>query len=386
MPLTVVADENIPGLEQVSGPGLNLQIMPGRGIDARHLRQADALLVRSVTPVNHSLLAGSPVSFVGSATSGVDHVDLDYLRRHSIGFAAAPGANADSVVDYVFSVLAVMAIDHGLDWLQTRIGVVGAGQVGGRLLRRLASLGIEARVSDPFVEAASLPSPHARCDIGAVLECPVVTLHTPLTRQGAHPTYHLLDAGRLSRLRSDQLLINAARGAVVDNGALLARLGKAPAAHVALDTWEGEPDIDPALLQAVTLATPHIAGYSLDGKWRATRMIVEALRAHFGLDDSHVATGEDSTRVLDRPLPQPGESRSHWLSRCILGAYDVRLEDRRMRALLALPAAQRPVDFDRQRRDYPVRRELSHSAYTGELTDWEASALTALGFTLPQPK
>lgn len=385
MSLTVVADENIPGLEQISAPGLNLQVLPGREITSRHLRQADALLVRSVTRVDADLLDGSPVRFVGTATSGLDHVDQHLLQRRSIGFAAAPGANADSVVDYVFSTLAVMAIDQGLDWLDSRIGVVGAGQVGGRLLRRLSALGVETRVCDPYVATASLPAPGSHCDIGAVLDCPVVTLHTPLTRGGEHPTHHLLDATRLSWLRHDQLLINAARGAVVDNEALLATLQARPAIRVALDTWEDEPAIDTTLLQKVRLATPHIAGYSLDGKWRATRMIVDALRRHFGLDEPRFDTREEDVAVLDAPLPQSGETRSHWLSRCILGAYDVRLEDRRMRTMSALSAAERRVDFDRQRRDYPVRREFSHFAFAGGLSDWQVRALRALGFTLPQP-
>lgn len=384
MSLTIVADENIVGLEQLNCPGWTLLTLPGRAITPQHLRQADALLVRSVTAVNASLLAGSPVTFVASATSGVDHIDQDYLKRHDIGFAAAPGANADSVVDYVFAALAVMAIDHGIDWLNARIAVLGAGQVGGRLLQRLDRLGIDTRICDPFLS----PSSTRFTDIEEALDCDILTLHTPLSTQGDHPTHHLLDAKRVTSLKDGQVLINAARGAVVDNRALLARLREAQSPFVILDTWEGEPDIDPTLLQEVTLATPHIAGYGMDGKWRATRMVLAALQSHFQLEDSREGEQENglTSRYIDTPQCVPGESRLHWLSRCILLAYDLRLDDTRMRAMQNLPAEARRTDFDRQRRYYPVRREFSGFTFAGAQSQWQFDALTAVGFSCAQPR
>lgn len=394
MSLTIVADENIAGLEQLNRPGWTLLTLPGRAITPQHLRQADALLVRSVTAVNASLLAGSPVTFVATATSGLDHIDLDYLQRHDIGFAAAAGANADSVVDYVFAALAVMALDHGIDWLNARIAVLGAGQVGGRLLQRLDRLGVDTRICDPFLSQSllverqlSLSQTHF-IDLEEALSCDILSLHTPLSKQGDYPTHHLLDAKRVASLKEGQVLINAARGAVVDNRALLARLREAHAPFVVLDTWEGEPDIDPTLLQEVTLATPHIAGYGTDGKWRATRMILAALQSHFQLEGSRADDGENgpSSSPVDTPQCLPGESRLHWLSRCILLAYDLRLDDTRMRATQNLPAEARRTDFDRQRRHYPVRREFSGFTFVNVQSQWQLDALTAVGFSCTQPR
>ncbi len=339
----IVADENIPGLEQRLPTGATLARVPGRELDAASLAVADALLVRSVTQVNEALLANTPVRFVGSATSGIDHIDRDYLASAGIAFAYAPGANANAVVEYVLT--AIAAVDDYLARLLDggRVGIVGYGHIGHALARRLRLLGVACAVYDPWLpeegrrDAASLDD---------VLSCDVVTCHAELTTREPFPSLHLFDADVLSALGRQQLLVNASRGPVIDNKALLARLGAANAPAVVLDVWEGEPAIDAALLEVVVFGTPHIAGYSLEGKLRGSAMLLEALSACFESDTAQ-SSGADQ-RVL--------EATSAELSAVLAANYAIERDDAELRA--AVCEANPASEFDRLRRDYRERSEL----------------------------
>lgn len=275
--MKIVADENIAFAAEVFGPLGELVLLPGRMIKRADLEQADILLVRSVTQVNCALLEGTPVRFVGSCTIGTDHVDTVWLAQHNIAFAHAPGCNARAVVEYVLSALLALHVDF-LDG--RRIGIVGCGNVGSRLLRCLQQAGANVCAYDPFLDDASLPL----VNFDSLLQCEVICLHTPLTHSGAYPTFHLFGDAEIARLRSGTVLLNAGRGAVIDNVALLQRLLQQHDLHVVLDVWENEPAIDVALLEQVAIGTPHIAGYSAEGKWRGTAMVYEALCCHLGRD------------------------------------------------------------------------------------------------------
>ena len=278
--MLIIADENMPFVREWFAPFGTVRTLPGRALTADQVRDADALLVRSVTRVNRELLQGSRVRFVGSATSGIEHVDADYLRAQGIGCASAPGCNATAVVEYVLSCLC--ALDGVLEKLLAGgvVGIIGLGNVGARLTQRLQALGIHCVGYDPFLTPQSgLPL----CDLDTVLNADVVCCHTPLTATGAYPTRHLLDIERLRRLRKDAVLINAGRGAVVDNAALLDLLRERDDVRAVLDVWESEPAIELALLDAVTLATPHIAGYSWDGKVAGTRAVLDSFCGFFHL-------------------------------------------------------------------------------------------------------
>ncbi|NQX89836.1 MAG: 4-phosphoerythronate dehydrogenase, partial [Halioglobus sp.] len=218
MTLKIVADENIPGLQRDPDHGVKLSRVAGRGIQAEHLTDADILLVRSVTRVDQSLLSESPVRFVGSATSGFDHIDRTYLQRRGIVFAHAPGANANAVVEYVLT--AIAAVGDTLEELLhgAAVGIIGYGHVGSALAARLHDLGIDHKVYDPWLDPAVVGSAASLDD---VLDCSVVTLHPELTHAKPWPSYHLLGAEELSQLRPNTLLINASRGAIIDNQALL---------------------------------------------------------------------------------------------------------------------------------------------------------------------
>ena len=271
--MLIVADENIPLLDAFFAGFGEIRRYPGRSIDAACVKDADVLLVRSVTQVDRRLLEGSQVRFVGTCTIGTDHrTGLLCPSRHSL--EQCTSCNARGVVDYVLGSLLTLAELDGAKLSERVYGVVGAGQVGERLVRVLHGLGWKVLVCDPPRQAreggdfVSLDTLLQTCD--------AISLHTPLQRDGEYPTWHLLGADQLARLRPGTWLINASRGPVVDNQALRELLLDREDVHAVLDVWEGEPQVSLDLADLCTLATPHIAGYSLDGKQRGTAQIYQA--------------------------------------------------------------------------------------------------------------
>jgi erythronate-4-phosphate dehydrogenase len=353
--LSILADENIPAVEHYVGALGRVQRCTGRTLRSAQLAGVDVLLVRSVTQVNEQLLAGSAVRFVGTATSGVDHVDQAWLQRRGIGFRHAPGSNANSVVEYVLA--AIAAVGEHLDKLLAggSVGIVGYGHIGRAVAARLERLGIRHKVYDPWLDQHSLPQAAGWDEL---LCCDVISLHPELTHERPWPSFHLIEAEALSRLQPGCLLINASRGAVLDNTALRQHLADNAAVDVVLDVWEGEPRVNPELLRLVRLGTAHIAGYSLDGKLLATRMLVEAMSAHFGLpwQDPGSAAGEPPTIALAQELERAALIRH--LLRC---RYRIEEDDTALRKVALGDPAAATAGFDRLRRDYPPRRELCGS-------------------------
>lgn len=380
--LHIVADENIPfareALEALGG----VRLLPGRRMDAAAVADADALWVRSVTPVGPELLAGSRVGFVGSATAGTDHVDRAYLREQGIAFAHAPGSNASSVADYVMAALLAVAArkeephHRGYDARPLRAktaGVVGCGHVGSRVARRLEALGLRVLRNDPPLaeEAARDGRAHDFVSLERVLaEADLVTLHTPLTRAGPHPTFHLLDADALAAMQHGAWLVNTARGAVVDGTALEEALHGGTLAAAVLDVWEDEPTPDPALAARADVATPHIAGYAYDGKVEGTAMLYRALCQHLDVEPRWFAEDvlrTDGDRVARATAfrltaPDPSLAETPWLHALARQLYDVRRDDRALRDALGAPDPGAPdsgAAFQRLRRDYPRRRAFA---------------------------
>ncbi|MCO7594187.1 MULTISPECIES: 4-phosphoerythronate dehydrogenase PdxB [Pseudomonas] len=354
--MLIVADENIPLLDAFFAGFGEIRRYPGRSIDAACVKDADVLLVRSVTQVDRQLLAGSQVRFVGTCTIGTDHLDLDYFAEAGIHWSSAPGCNARGVVDYVLGSLLTLAELDGVDLAKRVYGVVGAGQVGERLVRVLHGLGWKVLVCDPLRQAREGGD---FVSLETILEqCDAISLHTPLQREGAHPTWHLLGAGQLARLRAGAWLINASRGPVVDNQALRELLLEREDVHAVLDVWEGEPQVDLVLADLCTLATPHIAGYSLDGKQRGTAQIYQAFCRW---------RGEPEQVQLADLLPAPALARLDldaaadpaWaLATLCRAVYDPRRDDADFRRSLSdVPAEQRAA-FDLLRKHYPQRREI----------------------------
>jgi len=372
MSLSILADENIPAVDRYFAGLGETRLVDGRQLKPEQLAGADVLLVRSVTRVNAALLADSPVQFVGTATSGVDHIDREYLAGAGVGFASAPGANANSVVEYVLAMIA--AVDDTLERLMSggSVGVVGYGAIGRSLVVRLQRLGIQTRVYDPWLNQAAVPG---AVTLGDVLACDVVSLHPELTTQQPWPSFHLLGSDQLSTLHDGQLLINASRGEVVDTQALCRLLtgGKGPV--TVLDVWEDEPDIGTELASQVRIGTAHIAGYSLDGKLAGTRMLRDALLAHLGLERTTGGDADADTPIIEVTGDCSGPDL---VRRLIQERYDIWQDHRLLRASLEEP--EPAVAFDRLRKEYRVRRELAGTtvSITGA-TDEQMALVRALG-------
>lgn len=345
--MKIVADENIPFVRELFSPLGEVITRPGRAIVNKDVRDADVLLVRSVTQVNESLLNKSLIKFVGTCTIGTDHLDNSYLESRDIVYASAPGCNARAVVQYVFAVLAM------LDRLDNRqnVVIVGAGNVGGALAKTLIALGFNVQCIDPFLNSTSgLPL----TNFESIYSADIVCVHTPLTREGEHPTFHLIDEKVLQKLQRDVLLLNAGRGAVVDNQALKSVLSERKDMQVVLDVWEPEPDIDKALLPMLTLGSPHIAGYSFEGRVRGSLMILEALCHYLGLDNNQVQYLQ--TPALEALASDPITLPPGNLKESILAVYQPLVD---YKALLEAET-DLPKSFDLLRKHYPKRREFSH--------------------------
>ena len=377
--MKIIADENIPSAEQAFASLGEVRLVPGRGMQAAQVQDADILLVRSVTAVDQALLENSAVRFVGSATIGFDHVDRAYLQQHGIGFATAPGCNATSAAEYVVSALLVLAQRKGFALAGKSVGIIGCGNVGSRVRERLAALGMHCVVNDPPLQDQGGHDDFVSLE--EVLQADIITVHVPYTRDGAYPTHHLVDEAVLRKLQPGALFINTSRGAVTDNRALDALLAERDDLSVVLDVWEGEPAINTSLLQRVDLGTPHIAGYSLDGKLRGTEMIYRAACDWFGLPGQwRAADFLPAGSVVD--CSEPGDmSASAMLRAAVLGSYDIRADDARLRTMLSLPVGEQPDYFDRLRKEYPVRREFSTcSVLVGEADGEYEPLLRGLGF------
>ncbi len=374
--LRVVADPAIPGLAGALAPhDADLVLVPGRQWTPALVREADALLVRSVTRVNRELLQGSRVRFVASATSGIDHVDTGWLARSGIAFAHARGCNARSVAEYVLACL-LLLYPEGLEGLT--VGIVGRGEVGSRLQALLEALGARCLVNDPPLEEEGV---QGLSPLEALTAADVISLHVPLTREGPHPTWGLIGGEFLAALMPGAVLINSARGGVVEEAALLRWLAGAPGNRAVIDCWRGEPEIDPALLEAAVLATPHIAGYSLDGRLRAGRLVYQALCRALGWEPLGLAACRPPP--AGGPLRPAGRTPWELLRDAVLSCYDPRRDAAALHRLRERDGRVPGPAFEALRRDYPVRREFPATALRLERAPQGAAGLLqAAGFHL----
>ena len=351
--MRILADQNIAAVESWFGALGPVQRFDGRQLTAGDLTETELLLVRSVTRVDAALLAQSPVRFVGSATSGVDHLDRDWLAQRGIACAWAPGCNADAVVDYVLS--AIAATDHYLEALLAgaRLGIVGFGAVGQRLAARMAALGVNYCAFDPWLAASDYPQ---LTTLEAVLACPVVSIHAALTPARPWPSYRLLGAAQLAALPQPALLINTSRGELFDRQALQQHASHRPDLQLVLDVWEGEPAITPALLRRCRFGSAHIAGYSSDAKIRATRQLARACHAALG---GSAPPGESEPAAVAVTVPT-ALSAAALLRFLLAQVYDIAADDSALRrAVLGATASSASASFDRLRRQYRQRRELN---------------------------
>jgi erythronate-4-phosphate dehydrogenase len=358
--MRIVADANIPFVRECLSSVGEVRVLSGRDITPQVVADADALLVRSITPVNAPLLADSAVRFVGTATIGFDHVDASYLQRSGIGFASAPGSNANSAAEYVIAALLEVARRRQIPLEGKSIGVIGVGNVGGRVVRKCEGLGMRVLRNDPPLQRQTKGPKYVPLE--ALYDCDFITIHTPLTREGIDKTFHLADARFFAHLRTGAVLVNASRGAVVESQALKAAIQGGRLRAVVLDVWEGEPDIDVELLGMVDLATPHIAGYSFDGKVAGMIMIYRSLCQHFGLTPKFdVRDFLPAPEVPRLEIATGGAGDEELLARTAERVYSIARDDRNARQIANQPPESRGRFFDALRKNYPVRREFQNT-------------------------
>lgn len=358
--MKILADANIPFVQECFSSIGEVIVMGGRDMTPEAVAEADALLVRSITPVNESLLSGSAVRFVGTATIGFDHVDLDYLDAQHIGFASAPGSNANSAAEYVIAALLDIGQKHGIRLEGKSIGVVGVGNVGGRVAKKCEALGMRVLRNDPPLQRQTGSPTYV--PIEALYDCDFITFHTPLTPDGIDKTFHLADEAFFASLKEGAVLLNASRGAVVDSKALQAAIDDDRLGPVVLDVWENEPEIEIELLDQVTLSSPHIAGYSFDGKIAGLIMIYEAVCEYFGLEPKREAADflpAPEVPEIDLGTVQGDDEAA--LAEAVERVYSVARDDANLRSIAKEPPEARGAFFDALRKNYPVRREFQNT-------------------------
>ena len=382
--MKIVVDENMPLSDAFFNGFGSVVHKAGRLITRDDLLDADALFVRSITNVNQHLLEGTKVGFVGTATIGVDHVDQDYLTEQGVTYASAPGCNASAVVNYVLTCLLELEVSRGIDINAAQVGIVGLGNVGRRLKTALEIWGVKVVACDPLLDSNNVDGLVSMED---VLQSDVLSLHVPMVIEGAHSTHYLMNYQRLKNLKHNAVLINTSRGSVIDNRALRNVLADRSDLSVVLDVWENEPMLDRELASVVDIATPHIAGYSYDGKVKGTEMVYQAFCRHLGQEAS-ITLNDVIDHALDvsiDPVALKKEGKVDALS--MVGAvYSVMVDDIGLRSTLKQPRGQRTAAFDQLRKHYRLRREFSTISVRNKewlvnnMSKQEFNRLHALGF------
>ncbi len=377
--MKIVADENIPLVAEALGEIGDVSTLPVARITNAAVRDAELLVIRNETAVNLELLRGSRVRMVLSATTGTDHVDFPLLESQGIAFANAPGSNANSVKEYAVAALLSFSARHGVSLQGKTIGIIGAGNIGSRLAAACRALSMTVLENDPPLARATGERRFVPMD--EVLQADFISLHVPLTLSGSDATYHLLPHDRFARMKKGVVIVNTARGPVIETSALVTAIRKGIVHAALIDVWENEPAIDPELLSLTDLGTAHVAGYSMEGRLAAVRMVLEAARSHFGLAStwdasSHLVPVERT--IVFAELHCEFETAMH---RIVRQVYDVEHDSAQLKEMLSRPPQERVPYYCELRTAYPLRREFSsHSVSLAPQAASLARPLSELGF------
>ncbi len=372
--IKIVADDKIPYLKGALEDVADVAYLPGAAITKKEISDADALLIRTRTKCNQALLEGTSVKFIATATIGYDHIDTDYCRQAAIEWTNAPGCNSGSVMQYIASVLVSIAAKYNFSLKGKKLGVVGVGNVGKKVVHMARQLGLEVLENDPPRQEQEPKAGFLPLD-EVLSQADILTFHVPLEMHGRLKTYHLVDRELLKKVKPGVFIINSSRGEVVNSGDLSLALKEKRIAGAILDVWENEPRISENLMAQVTLGTPHIAGYSRDGKANGTMMSVQALSRYFNLGKDHwqpenVEEPEDPVITIPEGLKDEAV-----LPFCIHQTYQVAIDDAALRSNLN--------DFEKLRGDYPVRREFGSFTVEKSFTDENlAKRLEQIGFNI----
>jgi erythronate-4-phosphate dehydrogenase len=341
------------------------------------LTDANILLVRSITPVNRELLEDTPVKFVASATIGVDHIDTEYLKEKSIGFAYAPGSNAESVAEYVISALFLLSSRMNRPLQQMTLGIVGVGNIGSKVYRCAEALGMRCLLNDP--PKKKLTESDIYISLNQIVEeSDILTFHVPLITSGEYNTYHLVNHDLIAKMKKDVILINTSRGRVFDEKSI--RAERARIGGLVLDVWENEPSINTEIFKITDIGTPHIAGYSVDGKIRGTKMIYDAACAFFfskpkwQIPDNYLSEVIKQIDVCSSAQP---------VADAVLNAYEIEQDHKSLSEIVNTEKSEQGKFFDNLRKNYPQRREFSHFLIKCSPSQKrEAKIISELGFQI----
>lgn len=371
--MKVIIDNKIPYIKGALEPFAEVIYLPGKETTPLVVKDADAIVTRTRTKCNEQLLAGSSVKMIATATIGYDHIDTAYCEKAGIEWTNAPGCNSWSVAQYIMAALHSLALEKKLQLSELTIGVIGAGNVGSKVARFCSLIGMNVLVNDP-------PRQRKEGDAGFVSlqdiqrEADIITVHTPITFEGEDKTYHLLDEKFIDGCEKDIFLINSARGEIMDTQAVLAALKFGKIKEAIIDCWENEPSIDFDLLDHTFISTPHIAGYSRDGKAKGTTMSIQFISRKFGL-------GIDNWECNDVELPEntliqldgTDKTDQEIVAEAILKTYPIMEDNNRLKFS--------PITFEKQRGDYPVRREFPvYTVNAVNISDEAHRILMNLGF------
>lgn len=369
--MKIVADKNIPFLRGIAEHFGEVQYLSGKEFTKEIVQEADTLLVRTVTHFGKDILDGSKVKLICSATIGFDHIDTRYCDEHGIAWRNAPGCNSGSVQQYIASALICIARQRGFSLSEKTIGIVGVGNVGKKVAQIAEILGMRVLKNDPPREESEGSGEF--CSLTEIQEqADFITFHTPLIQEGRFKTQHLADETFFRNLKKKPVIINSARGAIIDTTAIKQAIRQQQISDTVIDCWENEPDIDREYLALTTISTPHIAGYSADGKANATRMALTSLADFWHLDKAPIAQ-ISIPEITDSVIEY--EQASDFLENCILRIYDIQDDHNRLR--------QAPENFSGLRSNYPLRREFGAYQLVGDLKSQEIlKNLRALGFRI----
>jgi erythronate-4-phosphate dehydrogenase len=373
--LRIIADDKIPFLRGALEPYAKVVYLPGKEITRESLLNADAMLIRTRTVCNENMLHSTNVRFIGTATIGFDHIDTPYCDDHNIRWTNAPGCNSSSVQQYIASALLQVAGDFSFSLRNKTLGVIGVGNVGTKVAKLAGILGMKVLLNDPPRARREGERDFVKLDT-ILREADIVTLHVPLTLTGDDKTHHLFDGEMLGKMKKGSWLFNSSRGEVVDNKALAGWIRSSVNGGAVLDVWENEPEIDPILLSEVHIATPHIAGYSTDGKANGTAMVVNLLSDFFDLP---------LRKWFPENVPEPvypeikidgmGKTEEDVIRQAFLHTYNLMEDDRKLRSS--------PTGFEKLRGDYPLRREFpSYSVMLTNAPESVKSVLEMMGFRI----
>ncbi len=351
--LKIVADENIEYVKEAFSEFGNLSILSGRNISNEDLIEADILLVRSVTNVNENLLSGTKIKFVGTATIGSDHIDKNYLTLKNIFFTDAAGCNSDAVTEYVFTALFQIASEQNITLRNKTIGIVGVGNIGSRVAHIAEVLGLNILKNDPPIKRKTGFTDYY--DLDQLMNADIITIHVPLIKEGIDKTHHLFDYSRLNKLKNETILINTSRGSVIDNK-VLTDIIQRKKLNVILDVWENEPFLNRELLNNVNIGTPHIAGYSLEGKANGTIILYNTLCEFL----KKPKTWRPQLPEVKDKIILPELKTQDSLQKALSFVYKIKEDDLKLKKINEIDEAKESAYFDSLRKNYPLRRELSN--------------------------